>query len=214
MPATRLDVIVKQIAAAALHLVAIAPGLGADPARFTVSGHSAGARLACYLAGHGLQEPARPPLPPVRGLFLVIGIYDLSGIPDSFLKSEAKMTAQEAEAWSPMTSDHDPMPRRIITRGEAETRTFHEQAEAMAVVGHERSHSGTAQGVGAQSSEHRPFIGRPDISAWATPFENGRVFPREDVYAAGMREWHRSDVCVESIRHPKSSLKQQGRKMQ
>ena len=132
MPATRLDVIVRQVRAAAAHLVALAPGLGADPGRFTVSGHSAGAHLACYLAGHGPQEQARPPLPPLRGLFLVSGIYDLSGIPGSFLKDEAKMTPQEAGAWSPLTSDHDPTPRRVITRGEAETRPFHEQAEAMA----------------------------------------------------------------------------------
>ena len=79
MPMTRLGRIVGQIRAAAHHLLAIAPGFGADPARFTVSGHSAGAHLATYLAAHGPQETDRPDLPSVRGMLMVSGIYDLSG---------------------------------------------------------------------------------------------------------------------------------------
>ncbi|GHG30846.1 MULTISPECIES: alpha/beta hydrolase [Paracoccus] len=134
MPGMRLDAIVGQVRAAARHLVGMAPALGADPARLTVSGHSAGAHLACYLAGCGTGEEDCPPLPPLRGLLLVSGIYDLSGIPDSFLKDEAKMTPQEALAWSPLTSRHDPGPRRIVTCGEKETRPFHQQASAMAAL--------------------------------------------------------------------------------
>jgi len=132
MPGIRLGTIVAQVRAAARHLVAMAPGLGADPARLTVSGHSAGAHLACYLAGHGPGERTRPNLPALRGLLLVSGIYDLSGIPGSFLKDEARMTLEETKAWSPMTSRHDPAPRRIMTRGEDETSPFHSQALAMA----------------------------------------------------------------------------------
>ena len=132
MPETRLAAIVAQVRAAALHLVRMARDLGADPARLTVSGHSAGAHLACYLAGHGPAEETRPPLPPLRGLLLVSGIYDLSGIPESFLKDEARMTPEEAEAWSPLSSRHVSGPKRIITRGEDETLPFHRQAAALA----------------------------------------------------------------------------------
>ncbi|WP_299504909.1 alpha/beta hydrolase [Cypionkella sp.] len=124
--------IVAQIRAAAHHLLAIAPDLGADPARFTVSGHSAGAHLASYLAAIGPKEAAQPPkLPPIRGLLLVSGIYDLSGIPSSFLKNEAKMREAEAAAWSPLTSLHLPVPKRIVTRGSLETSPFQDHAAAL-----------------------------------------------------------------------------------
>jgi len=134
MPATRLGDIVGQVRAAARHLASLAPGLGADPGRFTASGHSAGAHLASYLAAFGPGEEALPPLPPVRGLLLVSGIYDLPGIPDSFLKDEARMTAAEAAAWSPLTSTQIDGPSRIITRGEFETAPFQMQAEALATA--------------------------------------------------------------------------------
>lgn len=132
MPATRLARIVAQARAAAHHLLAMAPELGADPARFTASGHSAGAHLASFLAAQGGGETAPPNLPALRGLLMVSGIYDLAGIPASFLKDEAKMTAQEAGAWSPLTAKHRPTPSRIVTRGARETSPFQEQAVAFA----------------------------------------------------------------------------------
>ncbi|MGA0542219.1 alpha/beta hydrolase [Neotabrizicola sp. VNH66] len=133
MPETRLGAIVAQVRAAARHLTGIAPSLGADPGRLTVSGHSAGAHLASYLAAYAPHEPM-PDLPALRGLLLVSGIYDLSGIPGSFLKDEAKMTPAEAADWSPMTSTHQPDLPRIITRGQAETAPFQQQAAALAAL--------------------------------------------------------------------------------
>lgn len=131
MPVTRLAVLVAQVRQAARHLVAMAPGLGADPARLTVSGHSAGAHLASYLAAQGMDEPP-PDLPPLRGMLLVSGIYDLSGIPGSFLRNEARMRPDEAAAWSPLDARHDTGPQRVLTRGQAETAPFHDQAARMA----------------------------------------------------------------------------------
>lgn len=134
MPGTRLGRIVSQVRAAALHLQALAPGLGADPGRFTVSGHSAGAHLASYLAAFGPQEDPAPDLPALCGILMVSGIYDLAGIPGSFLKNEAKMTAAEAEAWSPLRSAQLAGPRRVIARGAFETAPFHDQAEALGAL--------------------------------------------------------------------------------
>ncbi|GGH61536.1 alpha/beta hydrolase fold domain-containing protein [Frigidibacter albus] len=131
MPGTRLGRIVAQVRAAALHLQTLAPTLGADPARFTVSGHSAGAHLASYLAALGPQE-ASPGLPALRGILMVSGIYDLAGIPGSFLKHEAEMTDEEAAAWSPLTSAQLIGPSRTLTRGALETAPFHDQAAAFA----------------------------------------------------------------------------------
>lgn len=132
MPGTRLGRIVAEVRAAARHLQALAPELGADPARFTVSGHSAGAHLASYLAARGPEEATPPALPALRGLLMVSGLYDLSGIPGSFLKDEARMTPAEAAAWSPLTATPLPGPRRILTRGACETAPFHDQARRYA----------------------------------------------------------------------------------
>lgn len=139
MPGTRLPVLVDQVRRAAAWLVEQAPALGADPSRFTASGHSAGAHLVSYLAATGPEDPA-PPQTPVAGLMLVSGIYDLSGIPGSFLKDEAKMTVAEAVAWSPLTSRQHNGPHRIVALGAEETAPFHEQARRLhQLCGPERS---------------------------------------------------------------------------
>jgi len=101
---------------------------GADPGRITTSGHSAGAHLASYLAAIGPTEVSPPVLPDIKGLFLLSGIYDLSEIPDSFLRNEAAMTHFEAASWSPLTSVQQPRPLRVIAYGGEETAPFHQQA--------------------------------------------------------------------------------------
>lgn len=131
MPETRLAEIVAQVRSAARHLAGLAPEIGADPARFTVSGHSAGAHLATLLAAEASGDDRSPDVPNLRGMLLVSGIYDLSGIPGSFLKDEAEMRADEAKAWSPLGARHLPGPLRIITRGEGETTPFQDQAVAL-----------------------------------------------------------------------------------
>jgi arylformamidase len=127
MPGTRLDVLVDQVRRAVGWLQARCTDYGADPTRLTVSGHSAGAHLASYLAARGPREERHAILPNIQGFLLLSGIYDLSGIPDSFLRDEAQMTAEEAAAWSPLTSSHSPA-RRIIAYGDDETAPFKEQA--------------------------------------------------------------------------------------
>lgn len=130
MPGTRLPVLVNQVRRAARWLAVQAPGLGADPSRLTVSGHSAGAHLVSYLAATGPSD-TRPPATPVAGLLLLSGIYDLSDIPESFLKTEARMTDAEAAAWSPLTARQHVGPRRIIALGAEETAPFHNQADRL-----------------------------------------------------------------------------------
>lgn len=127
MPGTRLGTIVQQVRRAIAFVAAQARGLGGDPDRLTVSGHSAGAHLASYLAATGAGED-RAARTPLAGLLLVSGIYDLSDIPGSFLRHEARMTQAEASAFSPLTSFQDACPLRLIAYGEAETRPFHDQA--------------------------------------------------------------------------------------
>ena len=131
MPGQRLPVLVDQVRRAVLWLQAHAAELGAASDRITVSGHSAGAHLASYLAAIGTEEKTTPALPRLKGLLLLSGIYDLSGIPDSFLRNEAEMTPAEAAAWSPLDARQCEQPIRIIAYGGDETPPFHEQARAL-----------------------------------------------------------------------------------
>ncbi len=134
MPKTRLGSLVDQVRRATAFIAAQTRNLGGDPARLTVSGHSAGAHLASYLAatGAGEHQIARPqPRTPLAGLLLVSGIYDLSGIPRSFLRHEAAMTPAEAADYSPLTSRQHTGPHRLIAYGADETRPFQDQARAL-----------------------------------------------------------------------------------
>ncbi|KXF78129.1 lipase [Paramesorhizobium deserti] len=131
MPGRRLAVLVDQVRRSVLWLQARAREFGADPARLTVSGHSAGAHLASFLAAIGRDEIRPPQLPVLQGLLLLSGIYDLSEIPCSFLREEAEMIPAEAAAWSPLTAIQHPCPLRILAYGAEETTPFHEQALAL-----------------------------------------------------------------------------------
>lgn len=130
MPGTRLGAIVDQVRRATAFVAAQARGLGGDPARLTVSGHSAGAHLASFLAATGSAE-AKAPATPLSALFLLSGIYDLSAIPGSFLRNEARMTVAEAAAYSPLAAHQQTGPERLIAFGQDETRPFHDQAAAL-----------------------------------------------------------------------------------
>lgn len=105
---------------------------GGDAERITVSGHSAGAHLASYLAASAPQEDR--PVPSVKKLILVSGIYDLAPIPKSFLQAEIALTSKEVENWSPIDADHASDVERIILVGGDETKPFHTQAEELRAV--------------------------------------------------------------------------------
>lgn len=128
MPGRRLAVLVDQVRRAVLWLHERASEFGADPAGMTVSGHSAGAHLASFLAATGREETHPPHLPLLQGLFLLSGIYDLSEIPFSFLRNEAEMTPAEAAAWSPLMATQHACPLRILAYGAEETSPFHRHA--------------------------------------------------------------------------------------
>lgn len=131
MPGQRLPVLVDQVRRAVRWLQENAASLGADPTRISVSGHSAGAHLAFFLAAKGKEETSSPKSCDIKGLLLLSGIYDLSGIPDSFLRHEAGMTHEEAASWSPLDASPGQGPTRIIAFGADETLPFLDQAAAL-----------------------------------------------------------------------------------
>ena len=126
MPAVRMATIVDQVRRAKRWIFDHIAGFGGDPARLTVSGHSAGAHLATML----FNDETR--LSGIRGAVLLGGIYDLKPLQNSFLAAEIAITDEEVERFTPLAHRFDTSVKVDILVGEDETSPFHDQAKAFA----------------------------------------------------------------------------------
>jgi arylformamidase len=124
MPGVRMEFIVDQVRRAAQWLVANAHRFNGDPNRLTVSGHSAGAHLACMLLDE--DSPVAP-----QGALLLSGIYDLMPLQSSFLQPLIGLTEEEVERFSPVQKSFRAGSQALLVVGEGETAPFHTQADAM-----------------------------------------------------------------------------------
>ena len=121
MPGVRMATIVDQMQRAKAWVRERIGHFGGDPARLTVSGHSAGAHLASFLfetQGSG-----------VKAALLLGGLYALKPLQTSFLMDEIGLTDEEVAQFSPMTRPHDPQTQVDILVGSEETPPFHAQAD-------------------------------------------------------------------------------------
>ncbi|RUW94417.1 alpha/beta hydrolase [Mesorhizobium sp. M7A.F.Ca.US.010.02.1.1] len=122
MPEVRMAAIVDQIRRAKQWVLDNIAAHGGDPARLSVSGHSAGAHLATFLF-------EKTPMPSrIRAALLLGGLYDLKPLQTSFLQPLIGITDEEATAFTPMTRWHDPETAATILVGDQETSPFHQQA--------------------------------------------------------------------------------------
>jgi arylformamidase len=124
-PAVGLREIVAEVSAALTAIAANATGMGGDPRRIVLAGHSAGAHLAAA------QLTALAPEAPrytVAGLLLIGGAYDLGPIAESYVNEKVRMSEADAAALSPalLTPLHD-VPVKIRV-GEVEPEEFHRNA--------------------------------------------------------------------------------------
>jgi arylformamidase len=124
MPMARMEVLVGQVLKAKAFLLAHADRFGANPERFSVSGHSAGAHLATFLFNRMVAPSG------VVGAFLLGGLYDLKPLQTSFLRDEIALSDEEVRRFTPMHREHDPATRVAIMTGELETCPFKLQANA------------------------------------------------------------------------------------
>ena len=124
-PAVGLREIVAEVSAALTTIAANATGMGGDPRRIVLAGHSAGAHLAAA------QLTALTPEAPrytAAGLLLIGGAYDLGPIAESYVNEKMRMSDADAAALSParLTPLHD-VPVKIRV-GEDEPEEFHRNA--------------------------------------------------------------------------------------
>lgn len=124
MPAARMATLVDQVRRAKQWVLDNIARHGGDPARLTISGHSAGAHLATMLFQHE-RAPSR-----VQSALLLGGLYDLEPLQKSFLKSEIALTDDEVAAFTPMKKQYDASTSVIVLVGARETPPFHQQANA------------------------------------------------------------------------------------
>ncbi len=124
-PAVGLREIVAEVSAALTTIAANATGMGGDPRRIVLAGHSAGAHLAAA------QLTALTPEAPRRtaaGLLLIGGAYDLGPIAESYVNEKVRMSEGDAAELSPalLAPLHD-VPVKIRV-GEEEPEEFHRNA--------------------------------------------------------------------------------------
>lgn len=122
MPGVRMSTIVEQIRNAIRWVTSNIGKCGGDPARLSVSGHSAGAHLTSFTFNAGA------PAPRSASALLLSGVYDLKPLQPSFLEPLIGLTDQEVAEFSPLRLRHEAGTRVAVVYGERETDPFRDQA--------------------------------------------------------------------------------------
>lgn len=132
-PEVRLDEVVEECRSLVHWLHRELPGLGGDPSRIVVGGHSAGAHLAAMLLvtdwpARGLDLVSGSGRGPVlAGGLLVGGVYDLEPVRHSYVNDAVRMDAAEARRCSPVRRTAPSVPV-LVAWGEHETLAFRRQS--------------------------------------------------------------------------------------
>ena len=131
LPGARLPDVVDQVARALAFVHRRAAGMGGDPDRILLSGHSSGAHLAAVLLTLDWRGRGLPPDLVKAGL-CVGGIYDLEPVVLSARGDYVRVSAAERRALSPrLHAAAIPCPVTIVYGGR-ESPEFQRQAEAFA----------------------------------------------------------------------------------
>jgi arylformamidase len=128
-PAVRIGEIVRQCRAALAWTWKNAQGFGADPARLTLSGHSAGGHLTAMMLATDWREWGLP-ADAIKAALPISGLYDLAPFPHSFLQPVLQLDAAQVEAASPLRHPARVRCPVLVAVGGLESGEFHRQAEA------------------------------------------------------------------------------------
>lgn len=139
-PRVTLDEIVRQTRAAVAWTHAHAADFGADPSRFTISGHSAGGHLVAMALATDWPGDYGLPADIIKAAMPISGVFDLDPIPYTFVQPKVQITWDQARRLSPQRRlPASPMPL-VVAVGGLESAEFRRQSrdwhEACRANGH------------------------------------------------------------------------------
>ena len=132
-PHVELPAIVDQVAQGLAWVHDHAAEWGADPKRYSASGHSAGAHLiAAVLARH--DQAVSVPMGMPSSAVLISGVYELEPVLSISVNAEIRLRPDQVAAMSPMRHPPCKPVRLAVTVGGAETQGFVEQSKRFAAT--------------------------------------------------------------------------------
>jgi arylformamidase len=132
-PHVELPAIVDQVAQGLAWVHDHAGEWGADPKRYSASGHSAGAHLiAAVLARH--DRATSVPMGMPASAVLISGVYELEPVLSISVNAEIRLRPDQVAAMSPMRHPPCKPVRLAVAVGGAETQGFVEQSKRFAAT--------------------------------------------------------------------------------
>ena len=131
IPAVDMDELVRQVRASVAWLYRNAAAFGGDPARLTVSGHSAGGHLVAMLMSTDWGRLAGLPGDVVKAGCGISGLYDLEPIRLSYLNDTLGLTAELARRNSPVHLVPAAAGPLLLPVGTLEGDEYHRQTESL-----------------------------------------------------------------------------------
>jgi arylformamidase len=127
-PKVSIDEIVRQARSALAWTHDHIADHGGDPARITVSGHSAGGHLTAMLMATDWTGDYGRPLDIIKGACPISGIYDLAPMPYTFIQPSVQLNGDSIRRLSPIGFIPAAAPKISIAVGGAETNEFVRQS--------------------------------------------------------------------------------------
>jgi arylformamidase len=162
VPTVDLDELVRQVRASVAWVHANARSFGGDPARITVSGHSAGGHLVAMLLATDWREFGAP-ADVVKAGCAVSGLYDLEPIRLCYLNDVLALSPESARRNSPVHLKPAGRAPLLLVVGAQEGPEYHRQTDDLAAAW--RSHGASIGVLDATGHDHFSIISeleRPD----------------------------------------------------
>jgi arylformamidase len=134
IPEIDMDELVRQVRASVAWLHRNVAALGGDPARLTVSGHSAGGHLVAMLMATDWGRFAGLPSDVVKAGCGISGLYDLEPIRLSYLNETLRLAPETARRNSPVHLVPPAGGRLLLAVGAKEGDEYHRQTESLAAA--------------------------------------------------------------------------------
>jgi arylformamidase len=134
IPTVDMDELVRQVRASVAWLHRNVAALGGDPARITVSGHSAGGHLVAMLMSTDWERFAGLPGDVLKAGCGISGLYDLEPIRLSYLNQTLGLTMETARRSSPIHLVPPSAGPLLLPLGKKEGDEYHRQTESLAAA--------------------------------------------------------------------------------